>query len=147
MAAMRADPKLSRVLDSPRLAAALAAIRADPSALARFSNDPEVMAVLSRLLEADLGSEQAAQFADLGTSPQGLLSAVAEDPALAAALSAPRVRAALAEIRADPVGGMARWAGDAQVMAALDQLEAALGPRGAGAGGVVDVQAAPGPRT
>jgi hypothetical protein len=128
VASMRADPQLSKVLDSPRVAAALTAVRVDPAAaLHQYRDDPEVMAVLTRLLEQDLDASEAAQFRDLGTSPSGLLAAVAGDARVAAALASPRVRAALADIRADPVAGMRRWEGDAEVMRGLDLLQEALG--------------------
>jgi hypothetical protein len=47
-----------------------------------------------------------------------------------------QVKRALADAKADPENGLARWAGDAEVQRALDLLEAALG-----GGGVIDVQA------
>lgn len=136
---MRADPKLSRVLDSPRLASALAAIRADPAALSHYAGDEELLAVLGRLLEADLGAAQAGALRELGTTPQGLMAAVAGDPCLAAALAAPRVRAALADIRINPVRGMQRWQADTEVMSVLDQLQGVLDQGGSGR--VVDVDA------
>jgi hypothetical protein len=52
------------------------------------------------------------------------------------------VRQALADIRGDPEGAMARWAGDADVARVLDLLEGALGGElggGGGGGAVVDV--------
>jgi hypothetical protein len=74
----------------------------------------------------------------MGTSPAALMEALSREPPLAAALSSPRVRAALADIRADPRAGMARWGADAEVAAALDLLE--RWGQGQGApGAVVDV--------
>lgn len=131
VAQMRSDPRLSEVLRSPRLRAALDAVRRDPAALARFAGDGEVMGVLGRLLEAQLAPEDVLGLQATAATPQRLLTSLAGDPALLATLSAPHVRQALADIRADPEGGWRRWQHDAAVMGALQQMEAALAP-GAG---------------
>ena len=62
-----------------------------------------------------------------------------------ATADAPQVKAALADIKADPGNALGRWAGDAHVARALDLLEGVLGPPGGSGGGggggsdVVDV--------
>jgi hypothetical protein len=125
MARMRADPQLAKVLDNPRIKAALQAVQQDPRALAQFQQDGEVMAVLGRLLESEVGPAEVEQFRDLDTTPSELVTAIAREDVMQL-LAAPKVRQALADIRADPVSGMSRWQHDAQVMAALDKLQAVL---------------------
>ncbi|KIZ05431.1 hypothetical protein MNEG_2529 [Monoraphidium neglectum] len=94
------------------------------------------MAVLGRLLERDLSPGQAAAFSSMGMTPRSALSSLAADPELVDLMALPKVKRALADAKADPENGLARWAGDAEVQRALDLLEAALG-----GGGVIDVQA------
>ena len=58
--------------------------------------------------------------------PTARFTAVFSDGELAARLSQPKMRAALADIKRDPEAGMRKWESDAEVMAVLDQLQAKL---------------------
>lgn len=142
VAELRSDPALAPLLDDPKVAAAVAEVAKDPSALHRHSGDAAVMRALGRLLEKGLPNGRAAEFAAMGTTPRGALEGIAGDPELAALMARPNVREALADYRRDPLAAEARWLRDAQVQRALDLLEAALGGGEdvAGGGGVLDVK-------
>ena len=47
---LRADPVLSKILDKPRVQKALQEVQQSKAAIARFKDDPEIMAVLDRLM-------------------------------------------------------------------------------------------------
>jgi len=61
------------------------------------------------------------------SSPADLASQLFSDPRLAAKLAQPKIRVALAEIRANPAAGMAKWESDPEVCEVLDMLESAMG--------------------
>ncbi len=82
------------------------------------------MAVLTRLATLGLREDGGgAALQQLGTSARDVAASVFSDGQLAARLAAPRVRQALAEIRADPDAAMRKYEGDAEVMAVLDALQ------------------------
>lgn len=62
-----------------------------------------------------------------GASPSELASRIFKDPKLVVALQKPKIRQALAEIRADPERGMRKYEGDREVQEVLDMLEASMG--------------------
>ncbi|KAJ9513914.1 hypothetical protein QJQ45_021001, partial [Haematococcus lacustris] len=85
--------------------AAVKQFQSDPRrALKRYGSDQRVMAVVRRLASTSMQSQQGMEdlLLQLGTDSDTLANTVFSDGEVAAALTKPRVRAALAEIRADP---------------------------------------------
>eukprot|EP00775_Hariotina_reticulata_P003170 gene3170-3448_t len=114
---LRADPALAPLLDDSIVAQAIREVAADPVNMQKYRNNSKVMGVLERLLSKDLPARQAAAFAEAGISPGAVLAAMTSDDELQSLLKEPSVRRALAQIRANPAAGMARWSGDPLVSA------------------------------
>jgi hypothetical protein len=134
MAQMRADPYLSKILDKPKVQRALQAMREDPGAISRYTDDAEIMAVLRRLLNYGVDVQSQQEFKEYGLTPGDTVQQMYSNPELAALLQQPRVLEALAEMRANPLRAMMKYEADAEVVRALELLEATLGP------GSVDVE-------
>ncbi len=78
-------------------------------------------------------------LSSLGAEAGDVAASLFSDGQLAQKLASPRIRAALAEIRANPERGMARYQDDAEVMAVLDALQRQMEGQGGRNTDVIDV--------
>lgn len=90
------------------------------------------MQVVQRLTTLGFKDSQGLQalLHQLGTSASDLATSMFSDGELAAKLTQPRIRAAIAEITRSPEAGMQKYENDAEVMGVLDALQARLEAQG-----------------